>query len=286
MAWRRWPWANSSGLRPSTRTAPRVDRFEDLLVGHRRRHLGLVQQLTVLAVEDRVVDEVARCGRLPFGDQLHERRLVGRAQRVVRLLLLPHRRPQIGGQVLAAGRAGAVRGVHPGGIGQRHQLVVQRVVELVGQLLAGEADRGQQVGSADVADEQRVAGQHAVGNVVTGVLVDHDAQRLGRVPRGVAELQRHLAQRIALAVGDAHRLELGLGDRGVHDLRAGGLGQFQVAGQEVGVEVGLDDEFDRVSPVSSASARYSATSRCGSTTTARPVVSSAIRYEAWDRQSR
>ena len=43
---------------------------------------------------------------------------------------------------------------------------------------------------------------------------------------------------------DAHRLELGLGDRGVHDLRAGGLRQFEVAGQEVGVEVGLDDEFD------------------------------------------
>ena len=66
----------------------------------------------------------------------------------------------------------------------------------------------------------------------------------GRVPRGVAELQRHVAERIALAVGDAHRLELGLGDRGVDDLRAGGLGQLQVTGQEVGVEVGLDDQFD------------------------------------------
>ena len=67
------------------------------------------------------------------------------------------------------------------------------------------------------------------------------------VCRGVAELQRHIAQRIAFAVGDARRLELGLGDRGVHDLRAGGLGQLQVARQEVGVEVGLDDELDRLS---------------------------------------
>ena len=60
----------------------------------------------------------------------------------------------------------------------------------------------------------------------------------------MAELQRHLAERIALAVGDTHRLELGLGDRGVDDLRAGRLRQLQVTGQEVGVEVGLDDQFD------------------------------------------
>jgi hypothetical protein len=60
----------------------------------------------------------------------------------------------------------------------------------------------------------------------------------------VAELQRHVAERIALAVVDSHRLELGLGDRRVDDLRAGRLRQFEVAGQEVGVEVGLDGQFD------------------------------------------
>ena len=105
-------------------------------------------------------------------------------------------------------------------------------------------------------------------------------------PGRVAELERHVAQRVALAVGDAHRLELGLGDRRVDDLGAGRLGQLEVAGQEVGVEVRLDDELDREAGIGSASARYSATSRCGSTTTARPVVSSPIRYDACDRQSR
>ena len=68
--------------------------------------------------------------------------------------------------------------------------------------------------------------------------------RLGRVPGGVPELERHLAQGVALAVVDTCELELGLGDRGVDDLRAGRLRQFQVPGQEVGVEVGLDDQFD------------------------------------------
>ena len=40
-------------------------------------------------------------------------------------------------------------------------------------------------------------------------------------------------------------LELGLGDRRVGDRGAGGGGQLEVAGQEVGVEVGLDHELDR-----------------------------------------
>ena len=39
-------------------------------------------------------------------------------------------------------------------------------------------------------------------------------------------------------------------------------------------------------PCASASATYSEMSRLGSTITARPVVSSPIRYDAWDRHSR
>ena len=55
------------------------------------------------------------------------------------------------------------------------------------------------------------------------------------------------AERVALAVGDADRFELGLGHRRIHDLGARRLGEFEVAGQEVGVEVGLDHELDRES---------------------------------------
>ena len=57
----------------------------------------------------------------------------------------------------------AVGGVHLGGVGQREQLRVQRVVELAGQLVGGHAHTGQQVGPADVADEERVAGEHRGG---------------------------------------------------------------------------------------------------------------------------
>ena len=163
-------------------------------VGHRGGHLGLVEQFAALPVEDRVVDEVARCRRLTFGDEFHEGLLVRCAQRVVGLALLAHGRPEFGRQVLAAGRTGTVGGIHPGGVRQGHQLGVQRIVELVGQFIAGEADRREQIGAADVADEQGVTGQHAVGHGVTGVLVDDDAHRLRGVAGGVAELQLEFTQ--------------------------------------------------------------------------------------------
>jgi hypothetical protein len=88
-----------------------------------------------------------------------------------------------------------------------------------------------------------------------------------------------------LAVFDSREGELGVGDRRVHDRRTRGISQLEVAGHEVGMEVGLDDHFDREAQLL-ASARYSETSRCGSTTTARPVASSPIRYDACERQSR
>ena len=69
------------------------------------------------------------------------------------------------------------------------------------------------------------------------------------MPGGVAELEGDgvravVAERVALAVVDAHDLELGLGDRRVDDLGARRLGELEVTRQEVGVEVGLDDQFD------------------------------------------
>jgi hypothetical protein len=121
---------------------------------------------------------------------------------------------------------------------------VQRVVELVGQVLLGEPDRAQQIRSADVTDEQRVAGHHAIRFGVPGMLVDHDAHRLRRVSGSVAELQLDIAQRVTLAVLDRGEVVFRLGHRGIDDPGTGGLGQLQVPGQEVGVEVGLDDQLD------------------------------------------
>ncbi len=161
----------------------------------RRRQQRLVQQVTMLAVQDGVVDEILGCRGLPFGHEIDERLLVRRQQGVVRLPLLPHRRPRVGRQVLSAGRTGAVSGVDPGCVRKWEQLVVQAVVELIGELVTGEPDRRQQIGTADIADEERVTGEHAVGDCVACLLVHHDAERLRRVPWRVQELQLDLAER-------------------------------------------------------------------------------------------
>jgi hypothetical protein len=69
-----------------------------------------------------------------------------------------------------------------------------RGVEALGRFFAGEADRGEQIGPAHVADEQSVEGEDAVGHRVAGLFVDHDAHRLGGVAGSVAKLQCHASQ--------------------------------------------------------------------------------------------
>jgi hypothetical protein len=90
---------------------------------------------------------------------------------------------------------------------------VQTVVELACELFSRDADRGQQVRAANVANEERVAGQYGVWLVIVGMFPHDDADRLGRVPGRVANLEDDVAE-------------------------------FEVAGQEVRVEVCFDDQFD------------------------------------------
>jgi hypothetical protein len=63
------------------------------------------------------------------------------------------------------------------------------VVERSGQVVDAHARGAEEIGTADVADEQRVPGEHAVRNGVVGVLADDDADRLRRVPGRVADLE-------------------------------------------------------------------------------------------------
>ena len=207
--------------------------------------IGFVEQVTILAIEDRVVHEVVRRRWLSFGDQVEERLLAVGEQCVVRLPLVADGGPRVGRQVLAARRPCAVGGIHPSGVGQGQELVVEAVVQAGCQLLFRETDRREQVGASDVTDEQGVAGEHAVRRVVVGVFPHDDADRLGGVAGRVADLEHDIAERDAFAVFELARLEFGLGDRGVGDLGAGGLGELEVTRQEVGMEVRLDDEFDR-----------------------------------------
>ena len=60
--------------------------------------------------------------------------------------------------------------------------------------------RSEQVRSADVADEERVAGEDPVGDGVVGVLEDQHAYGLRSVARGRPDLQGDLSKSYALAV--------------------------------------------------------------------------------------
>jgi hypothetical protein len=87
-----------------------------------------------------------------------------------------------------------VGGIDAGGVGQREQLAVQTVVELVGQFVAGVAERGEQVGPPDVADEESISGEDPVGHLVVGMFPDDDADRLGCVPWRVPDLELYVAE--------------------------------------------------------------------------------------------
>ena len=104
---------------------------------------------------------------------------------------------------LAAQRAGAVRGIDQRGVRQREELAAQRVVEQIAQLRRRPAERGAQIRTADVADEQRVAGEHRVRNVGAHVeVVDEDRHRLGRMPGRVQRHQPDAAHLDRVAVGE------------------------------------------------------------------------------------
>ena len=135
------------------------------------------------------------------------------------------------------------------------QLVVQRVVELAAEHIGGSSTpRGEEVGPPDVAHEERVAREHCVRVCVVGVLVDDHADRLGSVPGRRDDLERHVAERPAVHRRAALDGKVDVRTFPVGDDGTGASGELEMAAEEVGVDVRLDDPFDG-QPVASASAR-------------------------------
>jgi hypothetical protein len=97
------------------------ERRFDLVERHRLGECLLVEQVAVLSIEERVVHEVPRRGRLALGDECDERVLVERAERVVGGALLADGGRQLGRQVLATGGPGTVGREDARVVGERHQ---------------------------------------------------------------------------------------------------------------------------------------------------------------------
>ena len=76
-------------------------------------------------------------------------------------------------------------------------------------------------------------------------MVDEHTDGLRRVTGGVHDLQGDLAQTDAFSLGQAAEGKLGLGRVAVADPGTGALGDLEVSGDEIGVQVGVDDPLDR-----------------------------------------
>ena len=140
----------------------------------------------------------------------------------------------------AAERAAEVAGPDLDLVVQRQQPVVQRVEHLRGAF----ARLDRQVGAGDVADEERVAGEERPGGAAAARVGEQEAGVLGPVAGGVDRLDREVADRQRPAVGEGLVLVLRLGELVDVDGGAGLPHQPAVAGDVVGVVVGLEDVAD------------------------------------------
>jgi hypothetical protein len=123
---------------------------------------------------------------------------------------------------------------------QREELVAQRGEHAVRALLLVDG----QVGTRDVADEQRVAGEHGP-RLGTACGVDEGEGRvLGTVAGSVQRAHAHRAQCELPAVVERLVLVVRVGVAVDVDRRARGRGEPAVSGDVVGVVMGLEDVLD------------------------------------------
>ena len=168
----------------------------------------------------------------------------------------------------------------------RSEQPVERVVELRAEVLGGHVGGHEQVGSADVADEQGVAGQHGhrIGARRRGARRARSTRACGRAwaststctpPRSITSPSASggTANSVVPAAAEA-------------DLGAGRGGQLEVAGQEVGVEVGLDDELDRQALVGGGGEDLVDVAAGVDGDRPPGACASPTRYDACDRQPR
>ena len=126
------------------------------------------------------------------------------------------------------------------GVRQRQQLLVQGAEDRARALVLVDGE----VGPRDVADEQRVAGQHRP-RLVAALGVDQRERRvLGPVPGRVQRAHPHAAELELPAVVERLVLVVGRGVAVDVDRRPGRRRQAAVARDVVGVVVRLEDVVD------------------------------------------
>ncbi len=187
-----------------------------------QRHDVLHVRRAIPELTERVIDE-----RLQRGD----------SERAVVLALEADRR---GGLVVDRGasaqRSAEMRRPDLDVVVQGEQAFVQRFEDR----LRAVARLDRQIGSRDVADEQRVAGQHRPRIASASGIAQHERGVLGAVAGRVHRLDLQVAHAESPAVGERLVRVLGPGELVDVDRRSGGPGQAAVSGDVVRVVVGLE----------------------------------------------
>ncbi len=149
------------------------DDRENLIDGEHLRRRLVVEQAPGPAVRVGGKAEIGGRSRLALGHDGHELVLGHRGKGIVAPTLLADCRLGRGRELLAACGTGAVRRVDPRAVGKGQDLFLQRAVQRPTHVVSTPADRGEEVGSADIAQEQGVTGEHGPGLGVIGMLPDH-----------------------------------------------------------------------------------------------------------------
>ena len=228
--------SNCSSVRTSTTSAPACSTWRGVS--------GCASGVSITSgprLSATMLRKFGGCGPRPAVVSRHELVLVLHPQqRLVRALEADRRGHLEVHAGPAAERAAEVAGPQLGGVGQREQLAVQRAEDPARALLLVHG----QVGPGDVAHEQAVAGEHRP-RLLAALRVDQRERAvLGAVARRV---QRAHAQRAELELpAVVERLVVVVGRRVAVDVdaRAGGGDEPAVAGDVVGVVVGLEHVLD------------------------------------------
>jgi hypothetical protein len=205
----------------------------------------LIERGALLAVEHGVIGEIGRSFRLIGGDHADEGVLGHGLQSVVPAALLAHGGYGFLADGLAAERACAVGRIDQALVGQGQQFFVQGIEEHAAEVGGGPAERDAQIGAAYIADEQRVAGEHAVGQGVAGAeVINNDGDRLGSVAGCLERLETHAAELEQVAIVKRRKCVGGLRGAAEVDGCARAIAQLEVASDEVGVKVREEDVPD------------------------------------------
>ena len=158
-------------------------------------------------------------------------------------------------EALAAGATGAVGGVDQEVIRHRFEELGKAAVEHLCSGFHGAFESGgpfEEVGAADVADEDEVTGEGDDGFGAGGFIGEDEGDVLRRVTRGVPDIETQVTDADDIAMldeGDVRFvgvavLPVGGAFIGEEEPGAGALGEFPGAGEEVGVDVGFGDDGD------------------------------------------